>query len=164
MAKKKKKYKPPRLPKPGKEVLEWFIKLFDSVILIGSLGAGFTFTVILSPFDDETKITSFSAATINSLVAISWLLFVLALASASVLSSGFAFQDQWLIENYDECKWRAHLVLALSSALVQTLVVGGFMLLSLAVTAFNQKVGHVALAFTSFFTLLVWFMLGVHFM
>lgn len=136
----------------GARIVEWFDKLFSSIGIMASLGAGFTFTVILAPPETLQNEDNFSRSTVNTFVAISWLCFVLDLAVVSALAQLFHFfaKDK-IIPKYNERDARTHRHLILVSCLVQGLVLAGFLFASLAVTAFSKDVGWTAVTFTGLF-------------
>jgi len=139
----------------GARVVEWFDKLFSSIGVMASLGAGFTFTVILAPPETLQNEDNFSRSTVSTFVAVSWLCFVLDLAVASALAQVFHFfAGEKIIPRYDKPDARTHQQLILVSSLVQGLVLAGFLFASLAVTAFSKYVGWTAVAFTGLFIIL----------
>lgn len=138
-------------------VMEWFIKLFDRIIIIASLGAGFMFNVILEPVDnDQNNLNdTFSAATVNTLVAVSWLCFILALTFSSAFASFFEFYKNELTTGVAHRRAWAHLTNFFVSLVVQSLVLAGFLTASFVVMAFDEVVGLVSVVFTSLFTLIL---------
>lgn len=70
----------------GEKIMKWFEKLFQNMIVIASLGAGFSFSVVLAPLE-KIQNDRFSVQQVNTAVAVSWLLFVLAVTLCRALSS-----------------------------------------------------------------------------
>lgn len=135
-------------------VLTWFDKLFQVVIGIGTLGASFTFTVILAPIS-KTKNPEISPDQVDHYVALSWLFFVLAVASASSFSVSFYFGQNLITKGYNNHWWSTNCLLLLASIIVQGLVLAAFFTSSLAVKAFSKDVGNAAFCLTVVFAFLL---------
>lgn len=71
--------------------MKWFDKFFSAVLAIGTLGAGFTFSVIFSNLEDLKDTVDTNA--VRHFLIVAWLLFVLAVAIASVSAGLFNFMD-----------------------------------------------------------------------
>lgn len=132
----------------GESIMKWFDKLFQNIIVVASLGAGFSFSVVLAPLERINN-DRFTVQDVNTAVAVSWLLFVLAVTLCSALSSFFTFHEETLSKNLSEPKCWTHTWMAMCSFTVQALVLGGFLAASVAVAAFSRNVGYLAVALTS---------------
>ena len=139
----------------GKAIVEWFGKLFDHIITIGSLGAGFSFVAVLSPLQEGVDERDFSRSTVNNLLAGSWLCFVLSVTCSIFLSSLFDFNKEWLETAVTARTRKSHSLLGAASFVVQALVLTGFLMASLAISAVSRVVGWTAVGFTGFFMLVL---------
>jgi hypothetical protein len=138
----------------GEKVLSWWDSFSKAVIGISTFGASITFSVILSSLPDPVDIrststskisrnTKFGRETVRKFLSISWLMFVLAL--------GFAIVSQLMLRKASGYGKG----LKLLQVVLNWLILGAFMFLSLAVAAYVPEVGWVGVGFISFFALLV---------
>jgi hypothetical protein len=136
------------------QVLKWWDSFAKGIIGISTIGASICFSVIFSDLPDPvasrslrpSKLSSkihFDKEAVRTLLSASWLLFVLAL--------GFALVSQLKLRKSRE--WGAGLKGL--ELLLNGLVLGAFMCLSLAVAAFVPKVGIAGVGFISFFAFMV---------
>ena len=156
----------------GASVATFFNGLFQTILAIGTLGASITFNYVLSnasPSDGgsntlDAPTTSglpiFSAATVQLFLSVSWLLFLLSLAFASLGQTLLTFFRAHWQRDWDglhgrtsqmEVQWYA----VLAAVVMGGLVVGAFTLLCLVVVAYSPVVGWIALGFTGFFGLII---------
>jgi hypothetical protein len=115
--------------------MKWFEKFFSAVVAIGTLGAGFTFSVIFSSL--ETLNNTVDTDTVRHFLIVAWLLFVLSVAIASLCAAVFQFMDQKFI------KW-FKLVSSLSSLVLQLLIVAAFFMSARALKRYDEGSGKAA--------------------
>ncbi|ETN43011.1 uncharacterized protein HMPREF1541_02169 [Cyphellophora europaea CBS 101466] len=155
----------------GASVASFFNGLFQTILAIGTLGASITFNYVLSnaaPADsndsnvlDTPNNTGngeprFSAPTVQLFLSISWLLFLLGLAFASLGQTLLTFFRKHWERDWDGVHGRTSQVTVqwyavLAAVLMGSLVIGAFALLCLVVVAYSPVVGWIALGFTGFF-------------
>ena len=142
-------------PNPGERLASYFDKFFATVIGISTLGASITFSKVIStpvrPWIDY----GYDETTIQVLMGIAWLLFVMALILTSLFASllnlyrpqaieAFATKDHY---NKNKTMWAATAV----SLLLFLLILASFIFLSLVTAAYVGPVGWTALGITSSF-------------
>ena len=143
----------------GTSVTTFFAGLFQTILAISTLGASITFNYVLSGPGSNTPKPStrrFSANEVQLFLAISWLLFLLALAFAAAGQTLLTFFRRHWEEDWDGKRGKTsqttvQMYAVSASAILAGLVVGAFMLLCLVVVAYSSIVGWIALGFTSFF-------------
>ncbi|EXJ62137.1 hypothetical protein A1O7_02570 [Cladophialophora yegresii CBS 114405] len=152
----------PMTQHPGSSVAAFFKGLFTTVIGISTLGTSVTFSYVLS--GDATHPRSadpeFDLRQTQLFLAISWLLFLLALANASICSTLLTFfKDHWIADwdgmNGKTSQFEVQMYAVSAAALMGALIVGAFVLLSLVVAAYSAMIGWVALGFTAFYGLII---------
>jgi hypothetical protein len=147
----------------GESVATFFNGLFATIIGIATLGASITFSYVLQPSSNSpphTHTHNFSPHTIQLFLAISWLLFLLALAFASSFSTLLTFFKNHWKQDWDGLHGKTSQVTAqwyavIASATMGGLVVGAFICLCLVVVGYQPVIGWTALGFTSCFGLLI---------
>ncbi|KAL2401585.1 hypothetical protein ABEF93_007328 [Exophiala dermatitidis] len=145
----------------GAAVATFFNGLFTTIIGIATLGASITFSYVLSNNNiPPSPSSSFSTKQIQLFLAISWLLFLLALAFASLGSTLLTFfKNHWVADwdgtNGKTSQWSVQTYAIFASGLMGALTVGAFVLLCLVVVAYSAVVGWIALGFTCFFGLVI---------
>src|SRR4051794_32690653 len=72
---------------PAESVLTWFNGFFTTVIGISTLGASITFNYVIGNSNNPPTESYFSSREVQLFLGISWLLFLLSLASASLGST-----------------------------------------------------------------------------
>lgn len=146
----------------GSSVSTFFNGLFTTIMGIATLGASITFSYVLSnnTSTPRGKNPTFTVDQIQLFLAISWLLFLLAVAFASLGSTLLTFFKSHWIADWDglngrtsQCSVQMYAVFA--SGLMGALIIGAFMLLCLVVVAYSTIVGWVALGFTAFFGVII---------
>jgi hypothetical protein len=132
--------------------MQWFDKFYSAVVAVGTLGAGFTFSVIFSlekptTFVDTTSVdtTSVDTNAVRHFLIISWLLFVLAVAIASVSAALVYFMD---VFNKSFGKM-AELLCSLSSLVLQLLIVAAFLMSARAVKMYDEDSGMASVVIIS---------------
>jgi hypothetical protein len=143
---------------PAESVSAWFNGLFTTVIGISTLGASITFNYVIGNVNSPVKESYFGPAEVQLFLGISWLLFLLALASASLGSTILTFfKEHWKKDwNGDHGKTSqrdVQLYATFATALLGSLVIAAFIVLCLVVTAYSPVVGWLALGFTAAFGL-----------
>lgn len=146
----------------GAAVSTFFNGLFTTIIGIATLGASITFSYVLSNNSSipESQNPSFGSKQIQLFLAISWLLFLLALAFASLGSTLLTFfKNHWVADwdgtNGKTSQWCVQMYAVFASGLLGALTVGAFVLLCLVVVAYSAVVGWIALGFTCFFGVVI---------
>jgi hypothetical protein len=167
----------------GSSVATFFNGLFQTILAIGTLGASITFNYVLSNASSPDSSSSsssgsssegnnsntldtpnpttggparFNAPTVQLFLSVSWLLFLLALAFASLGQTLLTFFRKHWERDWDGVHGRTSQITvqwyAVSAAvLMGGLVIGAFVLLCLVVVAYSPIVGWIALSFTGFF-------------
>ena len=141
-------------------VSAWFNGFFTTMIGISTLGASITFNYVVGKAADPLHTSPFSATHIQTFLAVSWLLFLLALGFASSFSTMLTFfRDHWKRDwegaNGRTSQREVQLYAAAATAVLGALVAAAFILLCLVVVGYAPAVGWVALGFTAAFGLLV---------
>jgi hypothetical protein len=150
----------------GASVTTFFNGLFQTILGLSTLGASITFNYVLNNPTSPTSNTptpssrKFSAATVQTFLAISWLLFLLALAFAALGSTLLTFFRRHWEEDWDGRRGKTsqrtvQIYAVFASSVLGGLVIGAFSLLCLVVVAYSATVGWIALGFTSFFGFLM---------
>lgn len=113
---------------------------FTAVIGIGSLGGGFTFTVIFSTLDDRNgTLTPEVIDQARHFLVVAWVLFILAVTGASTLAFYYRVQARVLIERFDEFEPMTNiLVLSLLDSL-QLLILGAFFMSARALKPYDNN-------------------------
>ena len=165
----------------GSSVATFFNGVFQTILAIGTLGASITFNYVLSnagpaPADTSSSNASstnnsntldtpasttggvprFSAPTVQLFLSVSWLLFLLALAFASLGQTLLTFFRKHWERDWDGRHGRTSQVTVqwyavLAAGMMGGLVIAAFCLLCLVVVAYSPVVGWIALGFTAFF-------------
>jgi hypothetical protein len=142
-------------PHPGERLASYFENFFRTVLGIATLGASITFSKIVqapvNPFDDF----GYSKYTIQWFLAISWLLFVLALAFTSFFASLLSLYRPQAVKAFGtkvsserrKVMWYVTLV----SSLLFGLVIGAFVFASLVVVGYAGAVGWITVGFCVIF-------------
>ena len=146
----------------GLSVSIFFNGLFTTIIGVATLGTSITFSYVLSS-DTTTPLgttAAFSQQQVQEFLAISWLLFLLALAFASLGSTLLTFFKKHWIADWDGVKgetsqWTVQMYAVCVSGLLGALTIGAFVLLCLVVVAYSPVVCWVALAFAIFFGVVI---------
>ena len=171
----------PEAAHSGSSVTTFFNGLFQTILAIGTLGASITFNYVLSnaspsvdtsadsdsgnsngsntldnPLATSSGSPRFSAATVQLFLSVSWLLFLLALAFASLGQTLLTFFWKHWERDWDGIHGRTSQVTVqwyavLAAVVMGGLVIGAFALLCLVVVAYSPIVGWIALGFTGFF-------------
>jgi len=152
----------PMAQHPGASVATFFNGLFTTIIGISTLGASITFSYVLSNNTSTPLSTDpvFKVAQIQEFLAISWLLFLLALANASLGSTVLTFfKDHWIQDwdgmNGKTSQFEVQMYAFVAAGLMGALIIAAFVLLSLVVVAYSAIVGWIALGFTAFYGLVI---------
>ncbi|OAL39869.1 hypothetical protein AYO20_00781 [Fonsecaea nubica] len=141
---------------PGSSVTTFYNGVFTTIIGISTLGASITFSYVLSNNTSTPRARQpvFNVDQIQGFLAISWLLFLLALAIASLGSTILTFfKDHWIADwdglNGKTSQRSVQRYAIIAAALMGGLIIGAFALLCLVVVAYTAVVGWIALGFTS---------------
>jgi hypothetical protein len=130
-------------------VLKGFESLLAFVLTITIFGASILTTVVTGVSDpaDSNPNSRFTKDTVLAFLAISWLLFILALAVTALIQSFLAFEkEKGTTAKRLEDKYGVWGLVA--STVLQLLIIGGFVFLSLSILAYVEVVGWFALGFT----------------
>lgn len=141
----------------AERIIKFFDALFTFVIGTAALGAGFTFPTILAKLDPAP--TGKFHDSVQRFLAISWLLFILALASAGFFASIIGFGKDFAkynwqfgtdhLDKHNKLRWFG----ALASGIPVMLLIAAFMFLSFVVVAYDERVGWAAVGASSLFGL-----------
>ena len=147
----------------GESVATWFNGLFTTVIGISTLGASITFSYVIGTINPPPSTSSssgsrrlFGITEVQLFLGISWLLFLLALAFASLGSTILTFfKDHWK-EDWDGLNGKTsqrsvQMYATFSTGLLGGLLIAAFIFLCLVVTAYSPVIGWLALGFTALF-------------
>lgn len=148
----------------GASVVTFFNGLFQTIIGTSTLGASITFSYVLSNTNEQlsTPIAdpSFTVHEVQLFLSVSWLLFLLALASSATGSTLLTFFKKHWIDDWDGLHGKTSQVTVqvyavTASAIMGGLTIGAFALLCLVVVAYSPIVGWIALAFTGGFGIII---------
>ena len=140
-------------PCDGQRMAKWFDDFFNGVVAVGTLGGGFTFTVIFSSLDTRNGLlTPEEVEPVRHLITIAWLLFVLAVGIASVSGAIARFNAQGIIDEFNQkggplpgwVIWASA-----TSLILQLLVIAAFLVSATAVMQYDESTGIAALAIIS---------------
>lgn len=142
---------------PSSTINSFFSAFFTAILSISTLGASLTFNYILNgSLRTPPAGSAFTKTHLQTFVALAWLFFVLALASAAAFQTLLKFYGEVLKAAWDRggrgrkgAQWVGMAV----SALLYGLVITAFTFLSLIVTAFTPAVGWTAVGFTGAFAI-----------
>ncbi|OQV06354.1 hypothetical protein CLAIMM_10932 [Cladophialophora immunda] len=147
---------------PGSSVTTFYSGVFTTIIGISTLGASITFSYVLSNNTSTPRARKpvFNVDQIQEFLAMSWLLFLLALAIASLGSTILTFfKDHWIADwdglNGKTSQRSVQMYAIVAAGLMGGLIIGAFVLLCLVVVAYTAVVGWVALGFTSLFGVII---------
>ena len=121
---------------PAESVSAWFNGFFTTVIGISTLGASITFNYVISNPNSPVNGSYFNRDEVQLFLGISWLLFLLSLASASVGSTMLTFfkdhwKKDWNGEHGKTSQRDVQLYAAFATTLLTGLVVSAFLFLCL---------------------------------
>ena len=145
----------------GRSVVTFFNGLFQTIIAISTLGTSVTYSFILT---GNTQLADpeayFDQKRVVTFLAISWLLFLLALAFGSLGSTLLTFfrahwERDWDGENGRRSQFEVQGYAVLISGLLGGLIIGAFMFMCLVVVAYSPAVGWIALSFVGWFALVI---------
>jgi hypothetical protein len=152
----------PMTQHPGSSVATFFSGLFKTVIGIATLGTSVTFSYVLSNNTSSPRSANpvFNVDQIQLFLSISWLLFLVALASASLGSTILTFfTEHWTADwdgvNGKTSQFEVQMYAVFAAGVMGVLIIGAFVMLCLVVVAYSAIVGWVALGFTAFYGLII---------
>lgn len=146
----------------GEIVVHFYRSLFKGAIAIAIFGASITFSVIvqqINPTSGELPNQPlgrypFTYNQAQSLLATSWLLFVISLGLSSFSLGLLAFYFGDIETEVDSGRWhRSEKFAIAASVLLQGLLLTAFMFSALSICAYAAKPGWAAVGFISFFCL-----------
>jgi hypothetical protein len=131
------------------EWMSWYDKLYQALIGVATLGAGFTFTVITS---DITKPSDgVNKEYVRRCVSVSWLLFIASLGCTSFAALFLSVNKSTFIQSLDRGdKWYKGwqgMVIVPTTLLVQLLPLGAFTAAAEVVRSYHQGLGIVVMVF-----------------
>jgi len=129
-------------PCDGHRSIQWFDKFFGAVVAIGTLGAGFTFSVIFSEMENLND--QVDTNTVRHFLIIAWLLFVLSVAIASMCAALFQFMDREYIWSVNNSGKVVKSVKSLGSLVLQLLIVAAFIMSARALRRYDEDSGKAA--------------------
>jgi len=112
------------------------------VVAVGTLGAGFTFSVIFSSLEDLNG--TVDTKTVRHFLIIAWLLFVMAVAVACMSAALFRFMSPEFIEGFNDYGDLVNSVAAGISVVEQLLIVAAFLMSARAVKKYDESSGNAA--------------------
>ena len=145
----------------GRSVVTFFNGLFQTLIAISTLGTSITFSFILT---NNTELGNphayYTQQQVLTFLAISWLLFLLALAFSALGSTLLTFFKAHWIRDWDgehgrHSQLEVQLYAVGTSGLLGGLTIGAFVFLCLVVVAYSAVVGWIALTFVGLFGLVI---------
>ncbi|KAH0537510.1 hypothetical protein FGG08_005685 [Glutinoglossum americanum] len=157
----------------GERAVEWWEGFLPAVIGVSTFGGSITFSVIVSEIADPGRLnpsnqnavtyTRFQRETVRMFLALSWLLFIMALGVASMVAQLLSFHRERFRDNFEKPMSGMPILNMITnggglhglSLLLNGLMLGAFYFLSLAVVAYVETVGWIAVAFTSTYVLIV---------
>lgn len=137
----------------GFSVATWFKAFFQIVIALSTLGTSVTFNYVLSDVKEPKYL--WTKPQIQVYLSISWVLFLLALAFASLASTLLNFFQGHAVRDWDGDDRKRKRILqsyaTITSLLLYGLVIAAFTVIGVVVTAYSFVVGWVAVGFTAVF-------------
>ena len=136
------------------EWMDWYEKLYQAVVQIATLGAGFTFTSIVGGLDEPPESDK---AHVRFCMALSWLLSVISIGFGSIASLTFHLYKPQLTQEIDETFYmdidgrysrQMSWMLLLFPLTAQLLVIAAFLASAVAVLTYTKQIGVAALALT----------------
>jgi hypothetical protein len=125
--------------------VQWFDKFCSVVVAVGTLGGGFTFSVIFSNLENLDKTVDTNA--VRHFLVVAWFLFVLAIAIASVSAGLLHFMDLF---NYPFGK-KLQILGSLVSSVLQLLIVAAFLMSARALKRYDEDSGMASVVMISIF-------------
>jgi len=126
----------------GQRLTKWFDDFFTAVVAVSTLGAGFTFSVIFSSLETLNETVDTNA--VRHFLIIAWLLFVLSVAMASVCAALFRFMSPEFIEGFNNYGDLVNFVAAITSVILQLLIVAAFLMSARALRRYDEDSGKAA--------------------
>lgn len=124
---------------PGQRRLSNYDSTFSAIIAIGTLGGGFTFTVIFSTLDNRNgTLTPEVIDHSRHFLIVAWVLFILALLGASILAFHYRRQARDMIEQFDQLEPRINILAALYLDCLQLLLVAAFLMSAEALIPYDK--------------------------
>ena len=123
--------------------LDFYHRIYQSVITVATLGGGFTFTVIFA--DVALPQTDYTTEQVKQVLAIAWLMFTLALLWASIITVAMSMYGKAFMEQtHGKLTGRkggfgVHLIV------ISVLLSGAFLALAEALRMYQERVGVAAL-------------------
>lgn len=131
-------------------MVQWFDSFFGSVVAVGTLGAGFTFSVIFSTLEShDTRHEVLDTDLVRHFLIIAWLLFVLAVAIASVCAAIFRFMAREIIDGFNRSGNLVNFAASIASLVLQLLVVAAFLMSARALRRYDESTGEAAVVIVS---------------
>jgi hypothetical protein len=131
------------------EWISWYDKLYQALIGVATLGAGFTFTVITS--DIAKPRGGIKEEYVRRCVSVSWLLFVASLGCTSFAALFLSVNKSTFIQSFDRGdKWYKGwqgMVIVPTTLLVQLLPLGAFTAAAEVVRSYHQGLGIIVMVF-----------------
>ncbi|KAF2091458.1 hypothetical protein K490DRAFT_52670 [Saccharata proteae CBS 121410] len=143
---------------PGDDAVTWFETLIPAIVFISTFGSLITLTVVVSGIADPARLdpvdpstptgTQFRRETVRTLLAVAWLLFVLALGASNFAALLLVFHRHDVRDGFSGVRRREDPKKLLGRAVdyrnvgvyvavgLPVLVMGAFLALSLAVVAY----------------------------
>jgi hypothetical protein len=131
---------------PGQRRLRNYDSTFSAIIGIGTLGGGFTFTIIFSTLDNRNgTLTPEVIDRSRHFLIIAWLLFILAVTAASVAAFHYRSRARACIEQFDRFKPGATITGAFCLDALQLLILAAFLMSAKALRPYDEVAGLAAM-------------------
>lgn len=158
----------------SEEWMTWYDRFFQAVIGVATLGAGFTFSVIVSSLEipnvlvDDQAEQKRQVDRIRFYLSLSWLLFVLSLSWASFAAQIMDVNKRMFMNSIDRANWdtsyrglrnRPWLFSTTATLIAQLLPIAAFWASASAVKAYQYRTGLAAiiiLANIAFILIVAW--------
>ena len=133
------------------ETIKSFQEFLSFVLSLSIFGAS-TFAIIVSEIANPNDISlnpRFSRQTVRNFLGIAWLLFVFALAIVAASMTLLAYHQERSTTGLDSVWKKLERPGLVASSVIQISVIMAFLFLSLALVAYTEIVGWLAVAFSS---------------
>jgi hypothetical protein len=131
---------------PGQRRLSNYDSTFNAIIGIGTLGGGFTFTVIFSTLDTRNgTITTGVIDRSRHFLIVAWVLFILAVIGAAILGFHCRVGARNLIEQFDRFESRVIIATATCLDALQLLILAAFLMSAKALEPYDKDAAQAAI-------------------
>jgi hypothetical protein len=131
---------------PGQRRLSNYDGTFSAIIGIGTLGGGFTFTVIFSTLDTRNgTLTPEVIDRSRHFLVVAWVLFILAVTGAAILAFHCRASARSLIERFD--RFESTVIIPIAACLdgLQLLILAAFLMSARALKPYDKDTAQAAI-------------------